>query len=546
MSISGLFNIASSALSASQSALSAVNTNIANVNTPGYTRQDVILTIANVAASAVGDIGGGVAVAGTRRSYDQYLETQLLGQQQSQSKSETMDQILGQVEQVFNEAQNVGLSSAMNDFFNSWQDVASDPSSLAARQVVLQKGTGLVSTAKNMERNLTDIVSGINSSLTDVTSQINSLAKDIASLNDQIVRAAGGTSDTAGTLRDQRQQKLTSLAKLTDFSSYEDQYGSITVAVGMRNLVSGTQINTLSSVPDSSGSQQLYLDGINVTTTISEGQIGALVAARTHLQSDVLPGFRRLVASLTQQVNLQHQAGYGLDSSTGNDFFNQLQLATTESSAGASVTSATIANLAQVTLSEYKIAFTPAGAGTYTYNVYDTTSGSSVVQTGTYSSGSTISFAGIDVIISGLVTSTDSFTVSPITNAVSGFGVALTNTNKIAAASATTELPDGNTNASSIAQSINSTHAELGSSTYSTYYNSLVATVGSMKQSSAASLSFDNNLLSSLQTQRESISGVSLDEEAANLIRFQRAYEAGAKMISVTDQLLQTVIGMAG
>jgi flagellar hook-associated protein 1 FlgK len=550
MSISGLFNSGLSALTASQTALSVTSNNIANVNTQGYTRQDVVLDISNPVPTSAGFIGTGVTVSGITRSYDQFIQTQLLGQQQNQGRSTAMDQTWGQIEQVMNEAQGTGLSTSLTDYFNAWQDVASNPTSQSARIVLLQKANMLVTTAQSMENSITATVDNTNTSITDAARQVNGLATDIAKLNEQIIQQEAGSTHSANDLRDQRQQKLNDLAKLVDFAVYEDNRGSVTVTVGMRNLVSGIRSNTLTSVTNTDGNQDLVLDGINITGSIQKGQIGGLIDSLNNVQSSTLTDLRKLVASITQQINDLHTQGFDLNGNAGGDFFNPLQLATTTNSAGASI-AATITNPALLTLDEYKITFDPTGTN---YTVLNKQTGLPLVPpvTGAYVSGATISLPGMDVVITDngafTVSSGDSFTVSPLTNAISNFGVAVTDPLTIAAAQTTggpgIPIPGDNGMAFQIAALSDTAQTNLSNTTFSTYYNGIVSSVGSMKQNANDSLTFDNNLLSSLSSKRDSASGVSLDEEAANLIRFQRAYEAAARMISVADQLMQTLLNI--
>ena len=540
MSILGLLNIGNSALVASQAGLSVTGNNISNINTPGYSKQDVVLSIATPSATGQGAIGNGVTVGGINRSYDQFVQAQLMGQSQNQSRSAALDQTWGQIEQVFNEAQSSGLSSSMADYFNAWNDVASNPQSLTPRSVLLQKATALTTTAQSMQNSILDSIKNANAGITGAVQQVNMLASDIAKLNDQITQQeAGKNANSAIDLRDQRDQKLNELSKLIDFSSYEDSNGSVTVTVGMRNLVSGISTTPLSSVRNTDGNQDLYLDGVNVTANIQKGQIGGLLAARNDIQSSALPALQRLVASITQQVNLLHRAGFGLDSSTGNDFFTPLQLTTTNNSAGANITAA-ITSPALLTLDEYKITFDTGG----NYTVSNKQSGA-VVTSGAYiPAGTTIALSGMTVNLSGAVTPGDSFTVSPLASAISNFSVAINDPNKIAASSSALELPGNNANALQLAQLTGSAQSTLGNALFSDYYNNIVSSVGTKKQSASDGLSFDNNLMAALNTRRDSISGVSLDEEAANLVRYQRSYEAGAKLISVTDALLQTLLQM--
>lgn len=545
MTISGLFNSGLSSLLASQTALSVTSNNIANVNTPGYTKQDIVLNVANSIQTGAGFIGTGVTVAGITRSYDQFIQAQLLNQQQSQGRSAAMDQTWGQVEQVVNEAQGMGISSSLTDYFNAWQNVASNPTDQSARIVLLQKANMLATTAQSMESSIKTTLDNTNASITDDVRQVNRIATDIAQLNDQIVQQeAGSNTKSANDLRDQRQQKLNDLAKLVDFSSYEDNSGSVTVTVGMRTLVSGLQTNTLSSAKNTDGNQDLILDGINITGNIQKGDIGGLIASRDGVQSSALTGLRTLMASITQQVNNLHTQGFDLNGNAGGNFFNPLQLTTTTNSAGGSI-AATITNPALLTLDEYRITF--AGGN---YSVLNNQTGAALVPpvTGLYVPGATISLPGIDVVITNAVNDGESFTVSPLTGVISNFGVAVTDSQKIAAAQTTggpgNPMPGDNGMALQIAALTDTAQGSLNNTTFSGYYSGIVSTVGSQKQNSADSLTFDNNLMSTLNARRESASGVSLDEEAANLIRFQRSYEAGAKMISVADQLMQTLLNI--
>ena len=541
MSIIGLFDIGKSALFASQAGLSVTSNNIANVNTPGYSRQELVLEIATPATTRSGFMGRGVTTAGIRRSYDRFIQSQLIGQQQSQGRSAAMDGTWGQVEQVFNEAQGFGLSAPLTDYFNAWQEVANDPEGQTPRTMLLQKAGALVSAAQGMERSVRNTLKSANDGIADAVTQVNGLAKDIASLNDRITQVeSGANSEKANELRDQRDNLMSELSKLIEFSSYEDANGSVTITAGMRNLVSGARTNTLSTTVNSAGNRELSLDNINITGAIRNGQIGGYIAARADVESSALTGLRKIIASVTQQVNALHQGGFGLDASTGNDFFNPLQLTTTDDSPLASITAATITSQTALTLDEYRIGFDGLG----NYSVSNKQTGAAVAAGAYNPAGTTIALPGMSIDVSGAVTKADSFTVSPLTTAVSGFGVSITDEQRVAAASVMAELPGNNTNALALSGLTESAVANLGNTTYSGYYNSLVSTIGVMDRAAADSATFDENLTAELAAKRDSVSGVSLDEEAANLIRFQRSYEAGARMIKVADELFQTVLSL--
>ncbi|MEW6720388.1 MAG: flagellar hook-associated protein FlgK [Thermodesulfobacteriota bacterium] len=540
MSLMNLLNVGKSALFASQTALNVTGHNIANVNTSGYTRQEVVLEIATPAANSSGYIGRGVSIAAVKRSYARFVEGQLLGQRQNLGRSTALNEVLSQVEQVFNDAAGVGLSESIEAFFGSWQSLTSSPDDAAKRTVLLSDAESLVSAAKQMEQDLLDTIGEIDDEIADIAGEVNRLADGIARLNEQIVRVEAGDSGTsANDLRDARGALVTELADLVQLSTREDEDGSLTVVVGMRNLVDGTRVNGMTASADPSGAVRLEIDGVDVAPRIGKGRVSGLLDARTAIESGPLKGLRRLAAALTVEINALHRGGYGLDGSTGNDFFSPLTLSSTDASAGADVTAASITDPGALTLSEYDV--TIGAGGAYTVKNRDT---GATVATGTFSSGSPIAFDGISVTLTGTVAAGDSFSVSPLAGAVSNFGVSISDTDEIAAADAASSLPGDNRNALRIAALADAGVSTLGNATVSGYYAGLVTSVGSMAADASDLQTFDANLHTELANQRDSASGVSLDEEATSLIVYQRAFEAAARLISVTDELLQTVLSL--
>ena len=246
------------------------------------------------------------------------------------------------------------------------------------------------------------------------------------------------------------------------------------------------------------------------------------------------------MASLTNAVNLQNSQGFGLDGSTNNNFFNPVDLAVTNNSAGADLT-ASITDYSQLTFGEYTINFNSGN-----YQVFNSETG--VLKTsGVYNpSGTTINLEGVQFDINGAVTDQDSFKVSPLTTAISNFGTALTSAQQIAASGTSAGLPGDNSNALAMADLVNRNMTALDSNTFSTYYNNLVAKVGNRSRTASDKLTFANNFLTQLNNQRDSVSGVNLDEEASNLIIFQRSYQAAARLITTADAMFQTLLNMLG
>ena len=535
MPISSIFNIGRTALYACQTQLSVTSNNIANANTAGYSKQEVILEAAYPLLQAGGYVGSGVTVGKIKRDYDALIQNQIYGAQQDYGKASTQNQTLSEIEQIFNESQNLGLATPLNDFFNAWQAVADNPEDQTARNLLLQKSDTLVNSAQRMEINIQNTLKSSEQAVTASVDQVNSLASRIAQLNSQISQIeAGSTTGMANDLRarDQRDTALKDLSNLVGVSTWEDKTtGAVTVNIGMKPLVIGNIANTLSAA-FGEGEYALQLDGQDITSSITKGEIGGLLAAHQDIEGN-LHDLRKLVASVTNAVNLQNRQGFGLDGSTGINFFNPVGLTVKNNSTDADLT-ATITDYSRLTMAEYSIKF---NGGDYEVSNKDT---GELLTSGTYDSGgTTINLEGVRFDMSGSVTDQDSFTVSPLTTAIQNFRTNITSSQQIAASGTAAGLPGDNTNALAIANLANREISALDSDTFSDYYKNLVANVGNQSRAASDELTFADNFLSQLNTQRDSVSGVNMDEEASNLIIFQRAYQAAARLITTADATIQ-------
>jgi flagellar hook-associated protein 1 FlgK len=542
VSLFGLFDIGKSAIFASQTALNVISNNIANVNTPGYSRQEVILEVANPVEMAGEFIGRGVVSADIKRHYDRFINLQIIEQNKSYGRSYTLYQALSYVEQIFNEAQNIGLADSLKDYFSAWQEVSANAEGGAQRIALLQNAGALVHTAQQMENDILDTLENVNKDIENVIVQVNMITSNISTINEKIAQIeAGLNTEQAGFFRDERERMLNELAGLIDYTSYEDKDGYVTVLVGGKSVVTQQRSFDFTTSADLNGDTNVFLRGQNMNATFQSGQLGGLLAVRDDIKDNPLYGLRKLVASIVKETNIVHRTGYGLDSSTNNDFFNALQVYTQENSAAGYISSSSVSNPSALTLDEYNINFINGGAD---YEVYNVQTGALVTSGVGFVPGSTISFDGIDVDIDGVLANGDSFFISPLRGVIQDFGVAISDTDKISAASLDTDLPGDNTKALEIIQLSQTDISDLNDSTFENYYSSIVSAVGVMSRAAADSLNYDDNLLFELERKREAVSGVSLDEEAANMIRFQRSFEAGARILQVTDELLETIINL--
>jgi len=543
--ISHILNIARSAIQANQQGLATTSHNIANINTKGYSRQEVVL---ETKRPAEGTIGSGVQVTGIRRTVDTFVENQLTAVNEDQGYIRARNNYLVQAEGIFTETDNSGLSVSLTQFFNAVRDVATNPESAIQREVLLAKGQSLSDKFVTVAQGLNQIRLDANGEIARNVDTINGLATKIASLNDEIFKSESSGHE-APDLRDQRGVLINDLAGLVDIEQVTLRDG-IGINVGGQLLVAGNHANALSTEPDPDNPPLhdvtfVRSDGseISISDKVHGGEIGGLLALRDRDIVKFQDRVDRLAAVLTNEFNQQHQSGFALDGSTNNEFFSplapQAPLGSDRNTGSAIGSSVTIADPTLLTFQKYEVQFTGASA----YSVVNTASGATVTS-GAYTSGTPISVDGLDVVITGTPAAGDVFYVNAQKGAAEQFGVALTNTDKIAAASTAAAIPGDNTNALALVAIHTNRQIDLGNVTLNDYHTITIGNVGSATQESNSALNSKKLEADQLIALRESVSGVSLDEELTNLQSFQRSFQASARLITVADELMQTLLTM--
>ena len=284
-----------------------------------------------------------------------------------------------------------------------------------------------------------------------------------------------------------------------------------------------------------------FASGSGVATIINSSLTGGEIKGMLTLRDTTIPGFidqlDQLAGAIINEVNQQHLVGFGLDGSTGNNLFSPLSPTVSALSAntGSGVVSATITGSSSLTLDPYRLSFS---GGNYT--LQNLTSGTST--TAAYSNPTLVSFEGIQFNLSGAPASGDIFNVSTHLGSAGSMVVSLSDPNKIAASSSLAGLPGNNGNALLLAQVQSATVTALGGTSLQRFFSGFVGEIGSKSQSAQRSLEGQELISLQLKNRREEISGVSLDEELTNLIKFQRAYEASARILATADEILQTIL----
>ena len=555
-----IFSTLSSAklgLLAQQLAIEVTGQNVANVETEGYSRQDVSFEAntprGHIKYGGLHQLGTGVRIASIERAHDQFLFTQIMDEGDLTGSTEVKKEIFEQLEVLFNEGSGRSLNDALSLFFSSIHDLATNARGLPERVDLISKAEHLASTFNQTGNQLFTIQRNIDATIETEVAKINTLTTQIGKLNESIHANEPTSQYKANDLRDNRDRLVKELSKKIDIQLVQesDNQISLTLKDGTA-LVLKDQVFDLSTSINANNESfnDVYIDigstTKNITSTIKGGELRGYLDMRDTKVESILDKMNILSGSFIQEFNSIHREGFGIDGSSGLDFFTPLDVTVDHDAdnTGTAVVSMTNASPTTVSVDEFEIAFTDSNE--FTLNNLTTNASSG---TFTFTTGSTFNIKdGFAVAISGTAASGDKVTFSVSEDAASLMSVSSTITadgQKIAAGT-TTNGDGGNALLMADLQNelvFNSVtwSSESGSFTFDEYYNAVVSTIGIESFSAQAILRQQEGVMLQLNSRRESISGVSIDEEMIKMIKFQQAYNASARMISMVDEMLDTL-----
>ncbi|MBI1755747.1 MAG: flagellar hook-associated protein FlgK [Fimbriimonas ginsengisoli] len=448
-------DIASQALRAFQRALDVTGHNISNVNTPGYSRQVTDfteITPTTFFGTKVLALGQGVGIDAVNRIRDAFLDARMIAAQGDLGKSTTLSDGLKQVESAMNDTTGNGIGDALDQFFNAWSALASNPNDPATRVQVQQAGSLLAGKVRSAYQDLSTLKAQQQASVTGTLDQIDQLTATIADLNNQI-RNKPTFGDVPNDLLDKRDQAIRELSGLVDIHTYDQSDGSVTITMNQLTLVDRGGARLIPRTFDTATGQ---LSDANGTYDVRGGKLAGVMQA-----VNTISGYQSqldlLANTLRTQVNSVHATGTNPLGTTGINFFNDAN-----------------------------------------------------PQTG-----------AID------------FDLDPAIKA-----------DAQAISSGASGNPGDGGLALSLSRLRDQTLAGLGGQTVSGYYTGLVSQIGRDASSSQTTGSTQTAVVQQIDSQIQSASGVSLDDEMANMLRFQRSYQAAAKVLSVFDQATDDLIKM--
>lgn len=544
---SGILGIGVTGLNAAQAGIRTTEHNISNVNTAGYRRQEVDFSALRPSyAGSSGWIGNGVTLDSVRQRYSQFLDNEVLLDQSRLSRYESYSAYASQVDGLLGKTDS-SLMKPLNAFFDAANEVANDPVSGSARQVMLSAGKSLAGRVNLLEQSLRQLRDDSNREVENLTTRINNFADKIAVVNESITRIEVGSNQPANDLRDQRDQLVGELNKLVNTTTIRDSDGSYNVFIGGgQALVMGNRNYTLSAVTDPNnsdlkvpalnfGSTTLALD----TSLLTGGELGGVLAQRADVLMPAMDGLNRIAVAIGAEVNRVHRGGLQADAATaGGDFFSSV---VQQTDAGPS--------------SRVDVGFTGNPLANENYSVVYNNATSDYTVTRLSDASAVTVAAGVEVSLAGVAQGFKIAAGTPapaagatwqlnFKNYARGMSMQLTSGDQIAAAAGSPPTGTGdNSNALALA-ALRVDSTVLNNGTMATAYNNLVGNTAAYTSEAELSRSAYETLTRQAMDAQQAVSGVNLDEEAVNLIRYQQAYQAAARAISVANSLFDEVLAL--
>lgn len=328
--LKSIFDIGRKGLKANLAGLDVSGNNIANVNTEGYSRQRIVFKPSQGFKTPYGVFGTGADIEGINRIRDVIVDRQIRTQSSPMGNYEVLENLYKQIENVFNEPNaEFGIRSQIERFFDSFHELANDPESGTARNVVYEQAKVLADVINRIDEQLTTLSADIGFEIKQKVNEINNISQRIADLNVKIASAENNRA-SANQLRDERDLELDRLSKISNVYYNEESSGSINVSIGSNSIVSdGFRVSTLSAVDyNDNGEIKTKVTGTEsgVEFIPRGGELKALIDARNTIIPEYRENLDLLTSTLITQVNSVHRNGVGLQGSLtevphDNDFF---------------------------------------------------------------------------------------------------------------------------------------------------------------------------------------------------------------------------------
>ena len=635
-----ILRTATSGLMAFRAALATTGHNIANVNTPYYSRQRVELSAPAPEGQSYGYLGRGVDIDSVARVYDGFVMQQLRGHQSSVSQYDTMNTLTGQMSSLLGDT-DVGLTPDVEAFFTALHDVSNSPASVTSRQVFLDESRTLTTRVQDIDSALSSLRESVDTGIRNAVTAINDLSVGIAKINQDISLATQSPTNPPNDLLDQRDKMLVDLSNLVGIQVVPQDGDGLNVFMSNgQPLVIGNKTLKLEAVKSGFDPQEITVrlegqaEGSNLELSITNGELGGYFEFRRTVLNPAQDGLGLMAMGIAKTINDQHKKGMDLNGELGGNLFtvgspkvlpfttnsNAIFTAAVTTDSAIPITDAkAAAGATRLVRSDYDISYDGAN-----YTATRLSDKKTILASGNLAALNTeLNKDGLNLTLtSGAPAAGDRFLLRPTRQASAGFELAITDPRKVAAASPiTTSASATNVGTASISAGtvIDATHLNLqntvaiqftsattytidggpaqtytsgadidvngwriqlsgnpqtndaftvksniggigdnrnalelvklqtkqqlmGGNDYRGVYATLIAETGAQGRRIDNTLKSQEALLAQSELSRDSVSGVSLDEEAADLVRFQQSYEAAAQMIQTANSLFTSLL----
>jgi flagellar hook-associated protein 1 FlgK len=583
-------NIGTTGLMTAQLALDTIGHNVSNTATPGYTRQRVLTAAGVPDVKSFGVVGGGVEVASIKRISDEFLEGQIREATGSYEYLGAQMNTYENIEGIFNELTANDLSTTMDEFWNSLSDVNNYVEDISTRRSAIEKANVLAESFNNLEDRLFDIRQTLNNNVVDLVSQVNSLTSEIANLNRTIVRQEqGGQSGVvANDARDQRTVRLKELSAIMDVKVVEEANGQVIVSHEGRLMVFENKSYNLATEVENS--DDLLIDKVvferdGEDLDLTSGQLGAFVDLRDNVVMSYKEDLDELAANFLWEFNRIHSQGQGLEAfstiTSENSVIDPTQ--TLDNLTYEFVPQTDTFNIQngnmeikvrnEITgeISNLNIEIDLDGTGEADTILYDSTNpipaDNNALVNKIYHALNDEFPGQFNVSIDtanhiSIDSNTEDYTfgfgrdTSGVLSALglntffSGYDAGsiaveqdIVDNPEFMACSSNFEKGD-NSNSVELLQLRDTAILNSDTATSDDFYQGIIGRLGIEMSQKQSMMETQEDILLSVENEREAISGVNLDEEMALMIQFQRSFQSAAKFISTADSLYETLINM--
>jgi len=436
--MSDILSTSISGLLAFQRALDVTSNNVSNSATPGYSVERINLAEQPGSGTTSGYFGNGVNVQSVTRAYDEILAGQVRSSNASYQSFNTLATQAAQIDNMLSDS-NTGLTATLQSFVNALQSLSTAPASTADRQVLISRAQALTQQLQTYQGQLSQQSQDLEQQVGNTVSQINTLAGNIASLNAQIAAAEGATGVMPNQLLDQRDSLVDQLSQYVSVNAVTGSDGQMNVYIGTgQALVVSSSAQQLVATPNPNDASELDIgmksgasNVSDVTSEITGGSLGGLLATRSQVLVPTQNALGQIAVGIATVMNQQQQSGMDLTGAQGKPLFSvgPVNVAPNIANTGSGTVAATITNLSQLTVDDYKLTYSGG-----TWQLEDTTTNQAVTMTGSGTSASPFQAAGLSIVVSGTPADGDNYVIQPTANAVAGMSVLISSPAQIAAA----------------------------------------------------------------------------------------------------------------